>query len=120
MTSYRPLSFLIVFTKVLEKATQCRLSQLPHSNVMLFTELYGFRKEISIEDDDSFRLSDSVVKSINQKMYVGGIFCELSKAFDCMNHEMFLAELHFFGIRGVSEGCFRSYVTSTRQKVEVQ
>jgi len=43
---------------------------------MLFTEQYGFRKEVSTEGA-VFRLSDSVVKSINQKMHVGGIFYDL-------------------------------------------
>jgi hypothetical protein len=107
----------MVVSKVLQKAMHCRLSQFPHSNVMLLTEQYGFRKEISIEDDDDdFRLSDSVVKSINQKMHVGRIFYDLSKAFDCVNHEMFIAKLHFYAIRD----CFKYYVTSTKQKVEVQ
>jgi hypothetical protein len=85
---------------------------------MLFTEQYGFRKEISTEDT-AFTLSDSVVKSVNQTMRVGGIFCDLSKASDYINHETFLAKLHFCGIRGVSEDCFTSSVTNTRQKVEV-
>jgi hypothetical protein len=83
---------------------------------MLFTEQYGFRKEVSTENA-ALRQSDSVVKSINQKMHVGGIFYDLSKAFDCTNHEMFLAKLHFCGIQGVSEDCFRSSVTNTRQEV---
>ena len=116
MTNYRPISFLTVFYKVLKKAMHCRLSQLLQANIMLFTEQYGFRKEVSTEDA-ACRLLDSVVKSINQKMHVGGIFYDLSKAFDCMNHEMFLAKLHFCGIQGVSEDWFRSSVTNTRQKV---
>jgi hypothetical protein len=36
MTNYRPVSFLMIFSKVLEKATHCRLSQRPQSNVMLY------------------------------------------------------------------------------------
>jgi hypothetical protein len=46
----------------------------------------------------AFRLSDSIFKSINQKMHVGGIFCELAKAFGCVNHEILSAKLHFCGI----------------------
>jgi hypothetical protein len=53
-------------------------------------------------------------------MHVRGILYYLSKALECMNHEMFLAKLHFCGIQGVSEDCFRSYLTNTRQKVEVK
>jgi len=36
-------------------------------------------------------------------MYVEGIFCDLAKAFDCLNNEMFLAKLHFYEIRGAYE-----------------
>ena len=51
-------------------------------------------------------------------MRVRGIFCDISKAFDCITPEM-LAKLHFYKIWGVSEDWFSSCVTSRRQKAEV-
>ena len=39
-----------------------------------------------------------IFKSINEKMHVGGIFCDWAKASDCMNDETLLAKLHFYGI----------------------
>ena len=48
-------------------------------------------------------MTDSVFKYINQKLQVERIFYILAKAFDSMNHEILLAELHFCRIRGVSE-----------------
>ena len=53
-------------------------------------------------------------------MQVEGIFCDLAKATDCVNHDILLAKLHFYGIWGEFEDSFRSYVTNRRQQVEVQ
>jgi hypothetical protein len=53
-------------------------------------------------------------------MHVGGIFCDLAKAFVCVNYQNLLAKLHFYGIQGISEDWFRSYLTNRRQKVEVK
>jgi hypothetical protein len=36
----------------------------------------------------SLKLRDSVLKSINQKMHVRGVFYDLAKAFDCVNHKI--------------------------------
>ena len=60
------------------------------------------------------------ILSHNQKMQVGGTFCDLAKAFDCVNHEILYAKLHFYGIQGVCEDWFRSCWTNRRQKVEVK
>ena len=101
MTNYRCIALLTVFSKVLEKAMDSRLSQHLHTNNILLTEQYGFVKGISTEDA-AFRLTDDVFKSVNQKMHVGGIFCVLAMTFDCVNHEILLAKLDFYGIRGIS------------------
>jgi cell division protein YceG involved in septum cleavage len=65
-----------------------RLYQNLHTNIILVTGKYEFRKEISTEDA-ACRLTDSVFKSTNQKMHDGEIFCDLAEAFNCMNHEIF-------------------------------
>jgi hypothetical protein len=39
-------------------------------------------------ENASFKLTDIVFKSINQKMHVSGIYCDSAKPFDCVNHEM--------------------------------
>ena len=96
-----------------------RLSQHLQTNNMLAPEQYAFRKGMSTEDA-AFRLTDNVLKSLNQKLYVGGIFCDLSQAFDCVNHQILLPKLHFYGIQGITIDWFRSYLTNRKQKVAIK
>jgi hypothetical protein len=61
-----------------------------------------------------------MLKSINQKIHVEGIFCDLAKNSDCVNHEIFFSKLHFYGIQGTVTKWFKSYVTDRKQKVEIK
>jgi len=119
ISTYRSISLLPTFAKIFEKAIYSRLSQHLQTNNILAPEQYAFRKGSSTEDV-AFRLTDSVLKSLNQKLYVGGIFCDLSEAFDSVNHEILLTKLHFYGIQGITIDWFRSYLTNRKQKVEIK
>jgi hypothetical protein len=70
----------MVFSKVLEKVMYNRLSHHMHTNNTLIPEQFGFRQGKST-DNAAFKLTNSALKSINQKMHTGGIFCGLAKAF---------------------------------------
>jgi len=87
----------VIFSKVPERAMHSRLSHHLCTNNILVTEQYSFSKGISTEDT-AFILTDSVFKSINHTIHVGGIFCDLAKASDGINHEILLAKLHFYEI----------------------
>jgi tellurite resistance protein TehA-like permease len=76
----RPISLLPPFSKIFEKAMYSRLNQHLYTNNILIPEQYTFRKGVSTEDA-AFTLTDIVLISLNQKLHVGGIFCDLSKAF---------------------------------------
>jgi len=58
---------------IFEKAMYSRLNQHLYTNNVLVPEQYAFRKDMSTEDA-AFRLTDSVLESLNQKLHVGGIF----------------------------------------------
>jgi hypothetical protein len=119
MSNYRPISLLTTFSKVLEKVMYNRLSHYLQTNNILDPEQFGFRKGISTENT-AFKPTDSIFKSINQKIHVGGIFCDLAKAFDCVNHEILLTKLHFNGIQGTMVDWFRSYLTGRKQQIEIK
>ena len=59
------------------------------------------------------------MSSLNLHQQIGGIFCDLSKTFDCVNHEILIAKLHYYGICRVALKWFKSYITNRKQKVKI-
>jgi hypothetical protein len=53
-------------------------------------------------------------------MQVGGMFCDLAKAFDCVHHESLLLKLQNYGIQGVNADWFRSYLSNRKKRVEIK
>jgi hypothetical protein len=49
-------------------------------------------------------------------MHVGGIFCDLAKAFDCVNHEILITKLRYFGMKGLTANWFKSYLTEKQDR----
>ena len=62
-------------------------------------------------------LVNNVTKAINNNMYTVGIFMDLSKAFDTIDHNILLSKLYNYGFRGVSYEWFKNYLTNRKQYV---
>jgi hypothetical protein len=118
MSNYRPISLLTTLSKVFENVMYNRLSHYLKTNNILVPEQFGLGKGMSTENA-AFELTECISKSLNQKMHVGGIFCDLANAFDCVIHEMLLTKLRYYGIEGTPAGWFKSYLTDGKQKIEI-
>jgi hypothetical protein len=86
---------------------------------ILVSNQYSFRNGLST-DNAIFQLIESVFKAWNQKDCVAGIFCDLSRAFDCVAHELLVSKLEFYGIRGLYLEWFISYLYDRKQRVELK
>jgi hypothetical protein len=86
-------------SKILEVIMFKKLEQHLESNNILATEQFGFRKVVSIKNA-IFTLTVNILTSLNHCQQVGGIFCNLTKAFDCVSHTVPLNKLHYYGMRG--------------------
>ena len=106
MTNYRPVSLLTSFSKVFERLIYNRLINHIQTNNILCTEQFGFRASLSTEKA-SYKLIDDILNALNNIMKVGGISCDLQKAFDCIDHNILLTKLEFYGIRGVNMATVR-------------
>lgn len=116
--NYRPISLLPVFSKVFEKVIYKRIYHHLDRYNILIPEQFGFRKNKSTEQA-TFNLTDKILEAINKKLQVGGIFCDLSKAFDCINHKILLQKLEYYGIKGIAYQWFESYLLNRKQKVQI-
>lgn len=103
-SNYRPISVLPCFSKVLEKIMYKRLISYIEKNGILSDHQYGFRSKNST-NHAIIELIDKVTKAIQSNEYTIGIFLDLSKAFDSVNHSILLRKLHFYGIRGNCHKC---------------
>jgi len=58
--------------------------------------------------------------SLNNKLWVGGIFCDLQKAFDCIKYDILLSKMEFYGISGKGNKLIQSYLNNRYQRVLLQ
>jgi retron-type reverse transcriptase len=86
-------------------------------NKLLSTNQYGFRKGRSTEHA-IIELVDKITKAIDQGKYTIGIFLDLSKAFDTINHKILIKKLEYYGIRGISKDWFENYLKNRKQIVK--
>jgi hypothetical protein len=77
---------------------------------------YGFKPNSSTEKA-SFKLVEEILGAMNNKQFVGGIFCDLHKAFDHVNRDILIKKLEFYGITGKFGALIKSYLTGRYQRV---
>jgi hypothetical protein len=80
LSNFGLISLLTSFSKILKKVIYSRLHQHIQYNNILANEQYGCTHNSSTERT-SYKLLDSILSGLNNNLVVGGIFCDLKKAF---------------------------------------
>ena len=72
-----------------------------------FAGQFGFRSSHSTTHAIHL-ISDKIHTAIENKLFSCGIFLDLTKAFDTVDHDILIAKLEYYGIRGIVCDWFRS------------
>ena len=118
VNNYRPISLLSIFSKIMEKLMASRLNSFLEIHSIIFPNQYGFRSGCSTTHS-LIGITETISKTIEQKKFGCGVFIDLKKAFDTVNHTILLRKLEHYGIRGPALKWFTSYLTDRKQFVSV-
>jgi len=119
INNYRPIASLSVFSKMLEKLVYNRIIAFIERNGIITDAQHGFRSKRSTET----ALQDfvnNVQTAIDNKMNPVGLFLDLSKAYDVLDHRLLLDKLNIYGIRGIANTWMESYLSNRKQYVELK
>ena len=112
--NYRPVSTLPIFGKIFEKIIYSHLYKYLIQKGMISDSQFGFRDNHST--GHAIHHSVNIIKKgLQSKNHILGMFIDLSKAFDTLDHELILRKLENCGIRGISNDLLRSYISNRKK-----
>ena len=117
MVNYRPISLLITLSKLLEKCMYTHLYKFITKNNIFYKKQYGFCSKHSCEQAIQ-DLYGHILQNKEDSFKTAAIYLDLSKAFDTLSHDMLLTKLEIYGIRGISNEWFKSYMTNRYLQVK--
>ena len=117
-SNYRPITVVNSISKIIEKLVGDRLISYLETFELLNKNQFGFRKKHSTIHA-MINLLDTCLNSLDQKLTVGGVFLDISKAFDCVDHNILFDKLKNYGIRGNILEWFKSYLSNRELYVSV-
>ena len=117
-SNYRPISVLSLLNKVFEKVLHKRLYKYLTKFNILYEYQFGFREGHSTTQA-LIEITDRIKTAIDKKDLTCGIFIDLTKAFDTVDHNILLKKMFHYGIRGNVYDLFQSYLSNRKQYVRI-
>lgn len=116
VTNYRPVSLLPQFSKLLERIYYNRLLSFLDKHHVFSDNQFGFRQKLSTEHA-VIDLVEAVTDALDRGEHSIGVFIDLKKAFDTVDHSILIDKLVWYGIRGKGLQWMKSYLSNRLQFV---
>ena len=118
ITNYQPIYVLPYFSRVLEHIMYNRLYKYLSEEKLLYSKQFGFQKGHST-DHAIVHLVDQIYESFENDNYTLGVFIDLSKAFDTVDHSILLKKLEMYGVNTTNLTWFESYLNGRKQYIKI-
>ena len=115
LSNYRPISVLPCFSKMLERIMYRRLYSYLQENKILYSKQFGFQTGHST-DHAIIQLVEQIYENFEENKYTLGVFIDLAKAFDTVDHKILLRKMEIYGIGGTTLKSFENYLTNRKQE----
>lgn len=114
--NYRPISILPASSKIFERVMEIQI--LAYMSPYLSNYLCAFRKGYSTQYC-LLAMLEKWRKALDNRNLAGALLTDLSKAFDCLNHELLIAKLDAYGFNEASLTYIYSYLTGRKHRTKV-
>ena len=115
---YRPIYLPHEMNKIFEKTLYTRMYSFFDHYELISRNQFGFLKNRSTAQA-TIKFLDSSLPAVKNENYTIAVALDLSKAFDCVDHENLLIKCEKYGIRGNVLKLIKSYLSNRKQKVRV-
>ena len=116
--NYRPISLLSNIGKIIEKLIHLRLGLFLETRNCYYLFQFGFRLNFST-NNALMSIAENIQTQLDDGKYSAGVFVDLKKAFDTIDHNILLKKLDYYGVRGIANEWFASYLKNRKQFVSV-
>ena len=112
--NYRPVSILPILSKLFERLIRKQFSEFFESILSKFQ--CGFRKGYGAQ---LLMMLETWKEARDNKEAFGTLLTDISKAFDCLSHDLLIAKLRAYGLDLASLEILRDYLTNIKQRTKV-